>query len=134
MNFDDFFQQLLHPEDETKFFTPEDIQANKASAIMAGIPVLFWVPLVLAKDSPYGKFCANQGLLLLVMEIALKLAEMIAAPFLGLIPVLGSMVMILFSLVRRVFIKGCSLLLLINACQGKARRIPFIGGLFDIFK
>ena len=67
MNFEDLKNQILNPEDETGSFDPMDMEKNKAVGVLSSIPVLFWLPLVSCKDSPYGKFCANQGLIFFIL-------------------------------------------------------------------
>ncbi len=45
-------------------FEREDVDKNKDMAALGY--VLFFLPLITCKDSKLGKFCANQGLLLLL--------------------------------------------------------------------
>ena len=134
MNSDDIIQQIFHPEDETNYFDPVDMQSNKAVAVFASIPILFWLPLIASQGSPYGKFCANQGLLLLVVNIALNVAQGILGTILRFIPVIGGIVAGLLGLLVGAAGFAAFLLLLISACQGKARRIPLIGRLFEAFQ
>lgn len=134
MSSDDIIQQIFHPEDETNYFDPADMQSNKAVAVLASIPILFWLPLVAAQGSSYGKFCANQGLLLLVVNIALSVVEGILGTVLGFIPFIGGVIAGLLGLLIGVAGFAAFLLLLISACQGKARRIPLIGRLFEAFQ
>ncbi|MBE6876200.1 MAG: hypothetical protein E7496_05645 [Ruminococcus sp.] len=126
MNIDEIINQLTHPEDVTDQFYPEDISTNQVSGILASFSVLFWLPLVIAKDSPYAKFCANQGLTLFALEAVLGIATKV----LGWIPIIGWIV----SLVACLATLGTFLLLLISACQKKARKIPFIGNMIQAFQ
>ena len=61
MNLEQMMNQITHPEDVTGSFSPDDMKSNQISGILASFPVLFWLPLLIAKDSPYGKFCAIKG-------------------------------------------------------------------------
>lgn len=93
--------------------TPEDIEKNKVYAALAYIPILFWLPLVVCKDSVYGKFHANQGLLLLILSVAVGILSVI--PIIGFIGGLLGIVEFVF------FIMG-----LVNALQGNMKGLPFI--------
>lgn len=126
MNFDEIINQITHPEDVTDQFYPEDMNANQASGVLASFPMLFWIPLVIAKDSPYGKFCANQGLTL----FALDAVAGIMTAVLGWIPLIGWIV----SLVTGLTTLAVFVFLLVSACQGKARKIPLIGNLIQAFQ
>lgn len=95
-------------------FTEEDIQSNKVVSALAYI--LFFLPLIICADSSFGKFHANQGLLLLITGIAGNI-------ILGIVPVVGWVLMPFFSLV--VFIVG--VMGLVNTLQGKAKELPVIG-------
>lgn len=48
----------------------KDVDLNKFHAIVAFFPPLFWWPLVRCPDSKFGRECANQGLILLLMAVA----------------------------------------------------------------
>ena len=71
---EEFFKNLLNTTDHTDEFSPEDINKNKAVAIVACFWILFFVPLVAAKDSGFAKFYANQGLILFITGIILSVA------------------------------------------------------------
>ncbi len=118
------FNEMM--QDVSDMFSPEDIEANKALAAVATIPILFWVPLVAAKDSGFAKFYANQGLILLIAGFVLG----IVGGVLSLIPFLG----VLLSAVINLVDFAAFLFLLVSALQGKARYLPFVGKLFVAFK
>ncbi len=125
MNFNEILNQIQHPEEVTDQFAPEDIQTNQVSGILASFPVLFWVPLLIAGDSPYAKFCANQGLIYFVTNLVLGAV----GGFLGWFPLIGWLIRLLASLISL----ACFVLLLVSACQRKARKIPVLGNLFQAF-
>lgn len=135
MNSDDIIQQIFHPEDETNYFDPVDMQTNKTIAILTSIPILFWLPLIACQGwSAYGRFCANQSLLLFVTGIALNVANGILGKVLRFIPLIGGLVASLLSLIVSVTLFAGFVFLVVSACQGKARRIPLIGRLFEAFQ
>ena len=124
--------QLL--QDKSDMFAPEDMAANKGMGVIASFPILFWIPLVAKPDSAYGKFCANQGLILLIFDIVAAIVIAILAKVLGYIPAIGGILAGLLRAAMSLAELGGWLLLFISALQGKARTLPFIGELFTAFK
>jgi len=94
---------------------PQDIENNKVYAILAYIGILFLVPLLAAKDSPYARFHTNQGLVLFLFGVALGIV--------GWIPVLGWLAAIVGSIMAFVFM----IIGIINAAQGECKPLPIIG-------
>lgn len=93
------------------YFDQEDIAKNKVFAIFAYIGILFLIPLLAAKDSPFARFHANQGMVLFIINIAIGIAT-------GIIEILG-----ILSIVTLVFM----VMGIINAANGKGKRLPLIG-------
>ena len=57
------------------YFDQSDVEQNKTMVLLSAIlqifiPILFFLPLVCCQNSSYGKFYANQGLLILLLYIA----------------------------------------------------------------
>lgn len=101
-------------QDNTALFSPEDIEKNKVVSALAYI--IFFLPLIICSDSPFGKYHANQGLLLLLVSIAGNI-------ILGIIPIIGWVLIPLFSLAVLVF----AILGIVNAAGGKAKELPLFG-------
>ena len=101
-------------QDNSNLYNAEDIEKNKVISALAYI--LFFLPLIACADSPYGRFHANQGLLLLIVAVAGNVV-------LGLIPILGWILMPLFSAATFVF----AILGIVNAATGKAKELPIFG-------
>jgi uncharacterized membrane protein len=107
---------------------PDDAEKNKIFGILAYLGILFLVPIFAAKDSPFSKYHANQGLTLFLAEIVIwiglsvidKILYFILPSGLGFVPFLLSLVQ-LGPLVLIV-------LGIINASQGKCVPLPLIGG------
>lgn len=99
----------------------EDIEKVKAVAAVAYL--IFFLPLLTNPESEYGKFHANQGLLLLITALAINIVG-------GIIPILGWFLILPlgFIFVLVLFIMG-----IVNAVNGRKTRLPLIGG-FDILK
>ncbi len=62
-------------------FDPSDVEANKTAAGLAYI--LFFLPLIMAPNSQYAKFNANQALLILFGYFAAGIIRVI--PFIGVL-------------------------------------------------
>ena len=117
----------------TSKFRPEDARASRTEAAIACTGVLFFLPLISVPDSRFGRYWANQGLVILLTEIAALIAWLIAGgvlQLLGLIPYVG----IVFRILRIVF--GILLLLAVLfymalpmsfAVRGRAKDAPFFG-------
>ena len=96
-------------------FTPEDIESSK---VMAGLAyILFFLPLVVCPDSPFGRYHANQGLLLLLLGMG-------GSVVLSIIPIIGGAL----ATFTGVFILGFGL---INGFTGKGKALPIIGKSVD---
>jgi uncharacterized membrane protein len=85
--------------------------------VIAGLSyILFFLPLIACPDSKFGRFHANQALLLLILAIAGNI-------ILTIIPVIGWILLPFFGiLVFVLFLIG-----LINGLSGKAKELPVIG-------
>ena len=110
---------LNNTADTTDQFDPDDIEKNKAMGLLAYI--LFFIPLLAAKDSPFAKYHTNQGFVLFLSYIV--------ASVLWIIPILGWIAApIVYIAVTVLSIMG-----IINALGGKAINLPIVGKL-KIFK
>ena len=97
-----------------------DIEKNKTMAGLAYL--LFFLPLLVCPDSKFGKFHANQALLLWIAAIAGNVV-------LSIVPVIGWVLMPIFGLGITVL----GVMGLIAGFQGKAKRLPLIGK-FDLIR
>jgi uncharacterized membrane protein len=103
---------------EYQEFTQEDIEDNKVMAALAYI--LFFLPLIVCPESAYGKFHANQGLVLLIISVAGSIVFGIIS---AIIPFIGWIIQLIFSLAVLAF----AILGIVNALNGKANKLPLIG-------
>ncbi|MGB4588804.1 MAG: hypothetical protein WBI17_06145 [Clostridiaceae bacterium] len=106
----------IQGEDVSGEFTDDDIFKNKTMAALAYI--IFFIPLIAVPESKFGKFHANQGLILLITGI-------VGTFVLGLIPILGWILLPIFSLA--IFVIG--VIAIVNTLNGKAQKLPFIGNI-----
>ena len=95
-------------------FDQADIDKNKTMAGLAYI--IFFLPLVACPDSRFGKYHANQGLVLLLLNIAGWIV-------LSIIPFLGWILLFPFSILILVLV----IMGLLNGLNGKVKELPVIG-------
>ena len=110
---------LNNTKDTTDQFDKDDIEKNKVMGLLAYI--LFFIPLLAAKDSPFARYHANQGLVLFICGLI--------SSVLWIIPILGWIIAPILSIVITVL----AVIGIINALNGKAKELPIIGK-FKILK
>jgi uncharacterized membrane protein len=104
--------------------TPADVDSNKVFGILAYLGFLCLVPIIVAKESPFAKYHANQGLVLFLAELAATLitSAFVFIPFIGIIVYFLHVILLLAFLVLSIW--G-----IVNAAQGKCVPLPVIGGI-----
>lgn len=105
---------MTNPPRISEVFEPGDVDRNKGIAAVAYI--LFFLPLIVAKDSKYALYHANQGLTLFLAAVAVNIV-------LGFIPILGWILLPFANLAVLVL----AILGIIAASQGQVKPLPFIG-------
>jgi uncharacterized membrane protein len=95
---------------------PSDVQSNKGMAILAYI--IFFIPLLAAKDSKFAMYHANQGLVLFLAAVASNIV-------LSMIPIIGWILLPFAYLAIVVFI----IIGIMNAANGRNKPLPLIGGI-----
>ncbi len=137
--FADFVKNLNNTPDTTAEYDPADIADTKAMSVLAYLGLLVLVPVFAApKSSKFARFHANQGLALLLVDVAYSILSFL----LNLIQVtryeevfgysvpVGTGTPWIISLL--LFLVGLPILALtilgiVNAASGKAKELPFIG-------
>ncbi len=109
------FNEFNNTADTTSEYDAQDIEKNKVMAVLAYI--LFFIPLLAAKDSKFARFHTNQGFVLFLGGI---IASVVAV-----IPVIGWIVAPIAGLVITVL----AVIGIINALNGRAKELPVIGKL-----
>lgn len=95
----------------------QDIQANKVMAALAY--VIFFIPLLVARESKFAMYHANQGLVLFLGALVVN--------FIGtLIPIIGWFLIVPLG---NLFIFVLAIIGIINAMQGMSKPLPLIGGI-----
>ena len=113
------FNEFNNTADTTSEYDAQDIEKNKVMAVLAYI--LFFIPLLAAKDSKFARFHTNQGLVLFIGGI---LSSVIAA-----IPIIGWII----APIAGIIITILAVIGIVNALGGKAKELPIIGK-FKILK
>lgn len=103
-------------------FTPEDLEKNRTMAALGY--VVFFVPLIKCPDSKVGRYCANQGLILLVLIVLVSILFNIFT----VIPLIGWLFQLLGGLVSfALFCVGvlCFIQMMTN---DRIIELPYVGG------
>ena len=125
---------ILDMPDTTSYYSRSDIEGNKLMAVLSYLGILVLIPILAAKDSPFAKFHATQGLNLLIVRVAWSIVSGIIGAILGAIGV--TFLSVLWSIITwlvSIVIFLTMVIGIINAAQGKAKELPIIGG-FRILK
>ena len=94
---------------------------NKLLAAISYVWILCIVTILCAKEDVFARYHANQGLVLLIANIAAVIVGFI----LGFIPVIGGIISWIISIALFVLM----ILGIINAVKGEMKPLPFIGGI-----
>ena len=108
------------PIDQAFVPNPADVADNKAMGILAYIGILVLIPIFAAKNSPFSRFHANEGLILLIVEI---ISSILGRIFAGFLPV--TIILSLLNVALLVY----SILGIINAAQGTTKYLPLLKGI-----
>ncbi len=122
------FNSLFNTVECTEQYAPADIEKNKVfsgiSYLFGGL--LFFLPLCVDNNSGFGKFHANQALLLLIFNVIVG----VAGAILSNIPVVGAIISGVLGLAVTVL----GIIGIVNGVTGKAKSLPLIGGLAELIK
>jgi uncharacterized membrane protein len=100
----------------------KDAEDNKLMGILAYFGILVLVPILTAKESPFARFHANQGLLLLIAMVAIWVINSV----LWVLPLGWSLISLLTSLLYLgIFV--LAIIGIINAAKGEMKELPIIG-------
>ncbi len=112
--------------DTTASYDRTDIEQNKVMAILSYFSLLVLVPIFAAPTSKFARFHANQGLLLLIVEVAWWIIQIILTVIIYAISWRLGFLTIILSLVN-IPILILVILGIVNAANGKAKELPLIG-------
>ena len=128
-SFEKKFEKFNDTEDSTKDFDKKDIEENKVYSIFAYLGILVLIPLLAAPKSKFARYHSNQGLILLIIEVAAAVLQSILhLIFTAVIDVHA--VDVIISIIFYLFYLGILVLVIlgiVNVCQEKAKQLPLIG-------
>ncbi len=111
---------------------PDDSDKNKIFGILAYVPIplpLFWIiPWVAAKESPFARYHANQGLVLCVGWLAIAMFNFGISLVLAMLPSVLGYISFALSILYLAPLALC-FYGIINAAAGKCVPLPVIGGI-----
>ncbi|MDD4773616.1 MAG: hypothetical protein PHZ09_08420 [Eubacteriales bacterium] len=113
-------EQTQSGTNQDQTFSADDIEKNKTMAALAYI--IFFLPLLACPDSKFGRYHANQGLLLLIFGF-------IGGIVLTVIPIIGWVLLPVLYIVLLVF----AIMGFVNGFKGVAKPLPLFGK-FTIIK
>lgn len=117
--------------DTTNTYDRADIEQNKVVCAISYISVLFFLPLVSCPNSRFGKFHANQALILLIASAAIGTVGSICNGVVEVIPFLPDFIRgistALIGLITSVGPLAGMVFGIVNAAEGKAKELPLIG-------
>jgi uncharacterized membrane protein len=96
---------------------PQDVEKNKVMAILAYI--IFFIPLIAARDSRFAMFHGNQGLVLFLAAVVINIVG-------GIIPFIGWFIILPFGWIAVLIL---AIIGIINASKGEMKPLPLIGGI-----
>ncbi len=105
------------PASSQEVFSTDDIEKNKVVAALAYL--IFFLPLIVCPESPFGRFHANQGLLLLIVSVA----GSVVISIINIIPLIAWIISPFFYLATF----ALAVLGFVNAINGKAKELPLFG-------
>ncbi len=100
-----------------------DVEKNTVFAILAYIGILFLVPLLAAKESPFARYHTNQGVVLFVTGLGAWAAVFV----IGWVPFIGWLIACVALPVIGIGWLVMAVLGIVNAAQGKQKPLPLIG-------
>ena len=110
-DFSEDLKKLADTPDTTANYAAADIAENKGMAVLCYLGILWLIPFLAKKDSPFVKYHLNQGLLVLILGIAVAIISWI--------PVIGWLcAVVVFAL---------AVIGIVNVVNGKAQELPVIG-------
>ena len=111
--------------DTTADYDREDINKNRAMAILAYIGPLVFIPMFAAKNSKFARFHVNQGFMLFLVWASLS----VLSTFFNLIYLPRFLDVLIQLSLWAVSIPATviNVIGIVNAARGKAKELPIIG-------
>lgn len=119
------FQQPLQPV-FASINEAQDAEQNKAMGVLAYLGILVLIPIFAAKDSPFARYHANQGLILCIAAILYGVAYSILS---AIVLAISWRLYFLVSIIGLIGFGFAVLAVIgiVNAVNGKMKELPLIG-------
>lgn len=114
-------QKAPQSQPEATKSNDQDINENKAIAVLSYIGILCLVPLIAKKDSRFAQFHAKQGLVLFIIEVIVYL--------ISVIPIIGWIIGIICTLAFIII----SVIGIIKVLNGEYWQMPLVADLAKKF-
>lgn len=126
---------FLNTLDTTIQYHPQDIANNKVMAVLSYLGLLWLIPFFAAKQSQFARFHVKQAFLVVCSQVGFEiLSVLLCAVIKTPVTVLGYVayyrtpgILLVFLWLIRLAIWAMAILGIVNAAQGKAKELPFIG-------
>ena len=102
-------------------FTDEDLEKNRVVAALGYL--VFFVPLILRSDSKLCRYCANQGLILLVLNVLVN----VLCGILSIVPFVGWVFSLIGGLVGLALLCAGLLCFIQLMTNGRVVELPYVG-------
>jgi uncharacterized membrane protein len=112
---------------------PGDVEKNKVMALLSYLGILVLVPILAAKDSPFAKYHANQGLILVIAEIGLFVIFGCFSFVIAWIPYIHCCAIVPIPLLGLACV-AYAIMGILNAVNGKMKPLPGIPETLKIIK
>lgn len=122
------FQAMNNTADSSAEFDAQDVQNNKAMAILAYLGLLVFIPMFVSKDSPFVKYHVNQGLVLCIAGVAYGILSLLLNSIILAISWRLYFLTVIIGLFSLVFV-GLAILGIVRAANGQAKDLPVIGNI-----
>ncbi|MEG2387169.1 MAG: hypothetical protein RSC06_00525 [Clostridia bacterium] len=106
-------------------FDASDVSGNRVKGGLGYL--LFFVPLIACPASKYGRYCANQGLLLWIAFFVLRIAFWVIKLVLGWVPIVGGLLGLIGGIASCAIGLICLYFTYLACVNGDAREVPIIG-------
>lgn len=108
-----------------KNFDSNDLKEN---SIYGGLGyVLFFLPLITRPKSEYGRYCANQGLIILIAQLVILIAFAILDAVVGWVPIVGWIIDVARKILHTVLALVTLYLTYLACFKSDAREVPYFG-------
>ena len=124
----DFVNNLNNTADYSSQMDPNDVNDNKAMAVLAYLGLLVFIPIFAAPQSRFARYHSSQGLTLFIFEAVYSLIMTILSKTVGLIPVFGKITVAICGFIGIVWLV-LSICGIVNAVNGRAKDLPVIGNI-----